>query len=377
MRQDVPLPTIIPPGLPARLGVALLERHGDRFTRLGAVPPWFDAFFGDPGHPDRPLDLASASLFLDNFLVDAARHWAQGGADLLRSGPWTETGPDGRERPLEATALALDGRDLLLVGPPSLDYAGMQRLFQSARQEHLDRQRIQKEIERREVLLHCIVHDLGNPLGSVRGALQLLGDDMTALGSPEETAATEQILAIALRQADRMREMIRSILDVFRAEVDALNPSADRSALRCDLAAVVRRVAEAQAPRARTQGQTVEVDGAGAPCWAVAEENRLERVVHNLLDNALRYAPSGSAVQVAVRHSGEYLVLTVDDAGEGVPESMRPFLFQAFSQAGGRPGKAGLGLYFCRIAVQAWGGTIGVEDAPVGGARFVVRLATA
>ncbi|MEM9997742.1 MAG: HAMP domain-containing sensor histidine kinase [Bacteroidota bacterium] len=377
MFQDAPPPAPIPSGLPARLDVALLERRGDRFARLGAVPSWFEALFAVPGHPEQALDLASSSLFLDNFLIDAAQHWAQGEADLLRSGPWTETGPDGRERPLEATAFVLDGRALLLIGPPSLDYAGMQRLFQSARQEHLDRQRIQKEIERREVLLHCIVHDLGNPLGSVRGALQLLGDDVAALGAPEDTADTRQILAIALRQADRMREMIRSILEVFRAEVDALNPSADRSALRCDVAAVVRRVAEAQAPRARTQGQHIELSGTDVAFWTVAEENRLERVVHNLLDNALRYAPSDSAVQVGLQRSQGNVVLTVDDAGPGVPESVQPFLFQAFSQAGGRPGKAGLGLYFCRIAVQAWGGTIAVEEAPIGGARFAVRLSEA
>ncbi|MEM6784834.1 MAG: HAMP domain-containing sensor histidine kinase, partial [Bacteroidota bacterium] len=348
-------------------------RLGGQFVRLGAPPAWFDAFFGDPGHPYAGVDLAARSFFLENFLLDAEAHWVTGTAELLRSGPWTETAPDGRERPLEAIALTLDDRALLLIGPPALDFDGMQQVFQSARQEALDRQRIQREIERREVLLHCIVHDLGNPLGSVRGALQLLDDDLKA--GVTERDETQQLLTIALRQADRMREMIRSILDVFRAEVDAFSPGADRAGLVCDAAAVVRRVVEALGPRVRTQQQTLTLVGAADACPAVAEENRLERVVFNLLDNALRYTPAEEAVTVTLHRDAEAVVLTVDDAGPGVPESVRPFLFQAFSQAGGRPGKAGLGLYFCRIAVQAWGGEVAVFDAPSGGARFEVRLA--
>ncbi|MEM8598679.1 MAG: HAMP domain-containing sensor histidine kinase [Bacteroidota bacterium] len=372
MRQESLPPRPLPRALPASLDLALLERLGGQFVRLGTPPAWFDAFFGDPGHPYAGVDLAARSFFLENFLLDAEAHWATGTAELLRSGPWTETAPDGRERPLEAISLTLDERALLLVGPPALDFDGMQQVFQSARQEALDRQRIQREIERREVLLHCIVHDLGNPLGSVRGALQLLDDDLKA--GIAERDETQQLLTIALRQADRMREMIRSILDVFRAEVDAFSPAADRSGLVCDAAAVVRRVVEALGPRVRTQQQALTLVGADDACPAVAEENRLERVVFNLLDNALRYTPAEETVTVTLRPDADSVVLTVDDAGPGVPESVRPFLFQAFSQVGGRPGKAGLGLYFCRIAVQAWGGEVAVLDAPGGGARFQVRL---
>ncbi|MEL6444045.1 MAG: HAMP domain-containing sensor histidine kinase [Bacteroidota bacterium] len=370
-QESLPLRPL-PRALPASLDLALLERSDGQFIRVGLPPEWFDVFFGDPGRPNSGLDLASRSLFLENFLLDAEAHWAAGSAQPLRSGPWTETAPDGRERPLEAMALTLDGRALLLIGPPALDFAGMQQIFQSARQEALDRQRIQREIERREVLLHCIVHDLGNPLGSVRGALQLLDDDLKA--GATEAEATQQLLTIALRQADRMREMIRSILDVFRAEVDAFNPAADRTGLACDAALVVRRVVEALGPRARTRQQALAMVGVDDPCLVVAEENRLERVVYNLLDNALRYTPADEGATVTLRRDAGAVWLTIDDAGPGVPESVRPFLFQAFSQVGGRPGKAGLGLYFCRIAVKAWGGDVGVLDAPGGGARFQVRL---
>ncbi|MEL7361394.1 MAG: ATP-binding protein, partial [Bacteroidota bacterium] len=126
--------------------------------------------------------------------------------------------------------------------------------------------------------------------------------------------------------------------------------------------------------RARTRQQALAMVGVDEPCLVVAEENRLERVVYNLLDNALRYTPADEGATVTLRRDAETVWLTVDDAGPGVPESVRPFLFQAFSQVGGRPGKAGLGLYFCRIAVKAWGGDVAVLDAPGGGARFQVRL---
>ena len=110
---------------------------------------------------------------------------------------------------------------------------------------------------------------------------------------------------------------------------------------------------------------------------------RLARVIGNLIDNARRFAPEGSAVELEVRPGSELesLELHVLDRGPGVPEAARGRLFQRFSQvespdSTGDPqsGTVGLGLYFCRSSVEAWGGQIGYSDRPGGGADFWIRL---
>ena len=106
---------------------------------------------------------------------------------------------------------------------------------------------------------------------------------------------------------------------------------------------------------------------------ALAEESRLERVLFNLLDNALRHAPSGSVVTVGLRRERGSCLVSVEDEGDGLPPELAATFFQKFS-SGARKGKAGLGLYFCKLVVESWGGAIGFSNRPQGGARFWVRL---
>jgi len=97
---------------------------------------------------------------------------------------------------------------------------------------------------------------------------------------------------------------------------------------------------------------------------------RLERVVANLLDNALRHTPPGSTVRMALNTLPHRICLTVTDEGMGVPEAFRPMLFRRFSRGPGASGAAGLGLYFCRTTIESWGGSIVHLPSPEGGAAF-------
>jgi signal transduction histidine kinase len=106
----------------------------------------------------------------------------------------------------------------------------------------------------------------------------------------------------------------------------------------------------------------------------VGEKSRLERVIFNLVDNALRHGPSGSVVTVAVTRDGDGILITVDDEGVGVPPNLARTVFDKFSQGRERGGRAGLGLYFCRITVEQWGGSIGYTPRSTGGSRFWFRL---
>jgi CheY-like chemotaxis protein len=110
--------------------------------------------------------------------------------------------------------------------------------------------------------------------------------------------------------------------------------------------------------------------------WPVAaEESRLQRIFSNLLENALRYTPAGRRVTIGVEDEGDFLRAFVDDEGPGLPQDLRPEqIFGLFMRGKQSGGKAGLGLYFCRITVERWGGTIGCVSLPEKGSRFWFRL---
>jgi CheY-like chemotaxis protein len=107
----------------------------------------------------------------------------------------------------------------------------------------------------------------------------------------------------------------------------------------------------------------------------VAEESRLQRIFSNLLENALRYTPAGRRVTIGVEDEGDFLKAYVDDEGPGLPQELRPEqIFGLFMKGKQSGGKAGLGLYFCRITVERWGGSIGCVTLPEKGSRFWFRL---
>lgn len=106
----------------------------------------------------------------------------------------------------------------------------------------------------------------------------------------------------------------------------------------------------------------------------VGKKLHLERVLFNLMENAARYSPPNSTVALGLEERGDYLLFTVDDEGPGVAQDVSETLFQKFSRSGSKPGRAGIGLYFCRITIERWGGTIGHLPRPEGGSRFWICL---
>jgi signal transduction histidine kinase len=111
--------------------------------------------------------------------------------------------------------------------------------------------------------------------------------------------------------------------------------------------------------------------------WRVSgEESRALRIFGNLVENALRHTPAGSIVTLGALDDGNFVIGFVDDEGPGLPEEVNAaHLFALFAKGKGeRAGKAGLGLYFCKMTVERWGGTIGCENRARVGARFWFRL---
>src|SRR5262249_62275176 len=108
--------------------------------------------------------------------------------------------------------------------------------------------------------------------------------------------------------------------------------------------------------------------------WVVGAPARLERVIFTLLENAIRHSPVRAAVRVGITADAAGVVVTVDDEGPGVPPDLVGTMFEKFSQARANTGKVGLGLYFCRITIESWGGTLGYTPPATGGAQFWFRL---
>lgn len=359
----------LPDSLLPSLDVAALERADDgSFTLLGAAPAWLRRLWPAANANRERLRPEAAFLFLEHFFGEAVPLWNRDEEASTVSEMWTEVDAEGREWLLEATALKLEGRSLLLLKFPTVAPENYREVLQQSRELSLEHYRLQKEIDQREVLLHCIVHDLSTPLASINGSLRMLLDDALV---PEEG---EPLVNIGLRQTAKMRRMMREMLEAFSRRTQPGQPPATAIP---DLAAAVHDLTTGLAPSATLKGVRFRVEtdpphGAGWP--VVGEATRLERVLFNLLENALRHAPAESDVVIRLTDEGTSVRFSVEDAGPGVPRDEAARLFRKFAQGSGKTGQVGLGLYFCRITIEGWGGAVGYNPSPLGGACFWFRL---
>ncbi len=356
--------------LMAALGNLVLERNGDgRFIRCSACPEWCPTV-GFPAHlGGEPFVLEQVFPFLDSFLPDAEDVWSATAAGPARSDFWTEAGAAGEEVHLEASALRVDSRNLLVINRNEELFRQTELVLQRARELRLAHDALSNEVKLKELLVHSIVHDLLSPLHGILGALALLADQ------PLEAEAAE-LTELALRAAEREKTLIANILDVFAAEHRPFSAAPDPDAAP-DLAQAIRDIVAQAQPVAHVRGKLLHAFVGREPVRVVAEQTRLERVLANLVDNALRHGPVGKAVTVSLEIERDTVGVNVDDEGLGVPSEVLPHLFELF--AGGTTGVqgTGMGLYFCRVTVERWGGGIGYERRPEGGSRFWIRLTAA
>ncbi len=355
----------------AALNILVMEQLDDGYFKIiGTVPEWFMHF-----HPDIASELdklmpGKKFPFMENFLIDAESFWRGNDAETLKSGLWSETDISGKERYFEASAVRLSNKNILLISLGIATYKEKKFLIQKGRENSLSHYRLVKEIQKKEILIRCIVHDLAGGITAINYCFQLLAlQDM----SPK----AREYLEIGMNQCTKQEMLIREILDAFSAEVESLdgftfNPAQAPDALIC-----AREVMNALLPSFSLNQVNLQlapdIDMLGN--WKiVGEKSRLERVISNLVENALRHSPRNSTVTIALQEDGEFILLTVDDEGPGVPQDISKTLFEKFSQGKDKAGTLGLGLYFCRIMVELWNGTIGYLPRTEGGSRFWVRL---
>jgi PAS domain S-box-containing protein len=227
--------------------------------------------------------------------------------------------------------------------------------------------------EMRKDLMAMLFHDLQSPLSNVMSSLELMRYEIP----PDDDSLLGEMLDIAHRSSNHLQSLIRSLLDIDRLE--AGHPVGEQTAVAIHKLFDAAEEMERQDYERRSTRLTrqAELDLPNV----LVEEDMIRRVLINLLDNALRYSDGGAEVKILAYHLKEenQVLVSVIDRGPGIPDRFREVIFDKFQrmQRGTKVKGLGIGLAFCRLAVEAHGGRIWVDDAPDGGAQFNLTLPVA
>jgi two-component system, chemotaxis family, CheB/CheR fusion protein len=218
----------------------------------------------------------------------------------------------------------------------------------------------------RDDFLAIAAHELRTPLSTLSLQLQTLAGPR---GVDLNDAVVAGKIARAIRQTRRLASLIDSLLEVSRITAGRLKLHRERT----DLGGVIGDVAARFRGAAEAEGCTLTVRAEG-PVTGTWDPARLDQVVTNLLQNAIRYAP-GAPIELSVEGDQRWVRLAVRDHGPGIPPERRVRVFDRFEKGGARSQEGlGLGLYITRQIVEAHGGAIGVLGELDGGTTFVVQL---
>ena len=213
-----------------------------------------------------------------------------------------------------------------------------------------------------------VSHELRTPLTILRGSLEVaLEEDRP----PEEY---REAIGNALLEVRHLTRLSQNLLFLTRGESGRVT----LSFANLDLAKFASDVVKELGPAAADRGLNLTVATPKKPVHVFADAGRLQQVLHNLLENAFRYTPSGGRVDVRVETAPEEALLSVSDTGVGIPEGDLPYVFERFFRSKGsrqaNPAGSGLGLSIVRWIVQAHKGRVTIDSVVGKGSTFTVRL---
>lgn len=316
--------------------------------------------------------------------IAAAWAWEKGepsgrGTGTLPSSDWLflplrtaerKLGALGIRFPDDRPALGPDERRLLdaLAGQAAL------AIERSLLNRDVEEARVSAETEKlRSALLSSISHDLRTPLASIIGGVSSLMN----FGRQIDESGRKELLQTVRDEAERLNRFVGNLLDMTRIEAGAMQPKLDWTDPEEIVATAVKRAAPL------TQGHDIHIEIDPAMPLLRVDYILIEQVLINLLDNAAKYSPKGSAIDLRLRHGDRHVTLTVTDSGSGIPAGELEQVFDMFYRvkAGDRQvAGTGLGLSICRSILKAHGGEIRAES-PVAdgqkthmGTRMIVTL---
>lgn len=221
----------------------------------------------------------------------------------------------------------------------------------------------------RDIFLGTIAHELRNPLAPIRTVLTIMQ------ATPDISKRHEASLKVIDRQLGFMQRLIEDLVDLTRARVGKLNLAYQRVVLQSAILDAMSDVHE----KAQAAGVALDSVLPEQPLEAEVDAERLQQVLANLLNNAIKFTPPGGKVWVTLNTDQTHFFLTVKDTGRGIPTTLLPNIFDAFTQAsdaGSRRGDGlGLGLSVVKEIVSLHRGTVEVRSEGEGkGAEFAVRI---
>ncbi|MDX1395765.1 MAG: HAMP domain-containing sensor histidine kinase [Gemmatimonadota bacterium] len=250
--------------------------------------------------------------------------------------------------------------------PETLGLAGLTALLLTIAGRQL--RRGQELVRLREEFVANVSHELRTPLQQI-----LIFTDLIRLERMKSEGERAQAVNVIHRETRRLIDMVENLLSFSRPIGE---PGRPRDTAVLDL---VTMVVESFRPIA--EGDGVELDLVGDEVIVSCDPEALQRVLLNLLDNAVKYGPEGQTVTVEVSRRGPSAIIAVSDEGPGVPPDQRDRIWEAYVRIenGSRANRAGhgVGLAIVRELVERMGGTVGVEDAEPHGARFEIELPVA
>ena len=337
------------------VGVLLLE--GERLALRGTSGP-AAALFEETGSPVVQRGLAAAVKASEAVVLPDAPGRQAVVALPLRAG-WRVTGVLAIARP---AGRAFSGDDVQIA-----------TRFAAHAATALDNARLYREVRdadrRKDEFLARLGHELRNPLAPIVNALHLL--ERVGEGGPRPL----HLRAIVSRQIRQLAGLVDDLLDVSRIRLGKLTLQTEP----IDLRDIARHSFEALQLSRQAEGHNVTLDVGPEPVVVVGDTGRLEQIVGNLLQNAVKYTPRGAPIRLTVAPAAGEAVLCVQDRGIGIAPDMLPHVFQLFTQADRSlhraQGGLGLGLALVRALVERHGGTVTGESEGLGhGSRFTVRL---
>ena len=228
---------------------------------------------------------------------------------------------------------------------------------------------LRQRIDAVESFAADVAHEIKNPLASLRSAIETLGK----VDDPDLRRELTRIAAHDVRRIDRL---VTEIADASRIDAELTRTAFER----VDLVRLITAIARSRAERGTDGSVRIELVHARPHCWVLGDPARLERVLLNLIDNAVSFSPPDGRIEIAIAAAGGRVTVSVTDDGPGIPADAREKVFERFHSL--RPDSedfgshSGLGLAIARTIVTAHDGTLTVADRADGhtGARLVIDL---
>jgi len=225
----------------------------------------------------------------------------------------------------------------------------------------------------REDLTHMPVHDLRSPIVNIRGGLDMI-DFMLHTDEKEDL---DEMVQIAIRGSDKLLDMINELLDISKFESGEM----PLNKTPINLVEIYQDVNDQISTLAKQYG--IRINPEFSPNLPVVncDSGLIKRTIHNILDNAIKFSPDNMPIEIIAKPDDDingHVLFIVSDHGEGIPEAEQKSIFLKYktgsSSSNGRRKGTGIGLYFCKLVVEAHGGDIWVESKPGQGSTFYFRL---